>query len=65
MTVKFCVPDFSVTGLDVPKPANLVVRVLDGEVTADWDPPVDAPLTSRYNVEMKKYASHHSPHNSH
>uniref|UniRef100_A0A667Y8X5 Interleukin 10 receptor, alpha n=1 Tax=Myripristis murdjan TaxID=586833 RepID=A0A667Y8X5_9TELE len=49
--------DFSVTGLGVPQPVNPVVRVLDGEVTAVWDSPEDAPLKSVYNVEMKKYGS--------
>ena len=46
---------FFVTGNGVPKPDQLDVIISDGEVIVIWEDPVDVPLDSRYNVEMKKY----------
>ncbi|KAF7663336.1 hypothetical protein LDENG_00211770 [Lucifuga dentata] len=46
-----------VSGLDIPKPETLVVHIQDGEVIAVWNPPVDAPSKSRYNVQMAKYGT--------
>lgn len=45
----------SVVGLDVPKPENLVVDILDGEVIVHWRDPVGAPSNFQYNVQMAKY----------
>ncbi|KAM7413080.1 hypothetical protein PAMA_020454 [Pampus argenteus] len=43
-----------VSGLDIPKPLNMMVKVLDGEVIVLWDRPTDAPSNTKYNVEMAK-----------
>ncbi|XP_040902924.1 interleukin-10 receptor subunit alpha [Toxotes jaculatrix] len=45
----------SVPGLGIPKPDNLTVDILDGEIIVYWKRPVDAPADSKYNVEMAKY----------
>ncbi|XP_019943747.2 interleukin-10 receptor subunit alpha [Paralichthys olivaceus] len=42
----------SLSGLDVPKPDKLVVKILDGEVLIYWQRPDDAPSNSKYNVQM-------------
>ncbi|XP_035857328.1 interleukin-10 receptor subunit alpha isoform X2 [Sander lucioperca] len=47
-----------VSGKNVPKPDDLQVNILDGEVIALWKRPVDAPSNSQYNVEMGKYYGH-------
>ncbi len=44
----------SVTGLDLPQPENLAVDMLDGEVIARWNKPLDAPSNCLYNVHMAK-----------
>uniref|UniRef100_UPI003AAAC818 interleukin-10 receptor subunit alpha n=1 Tax=Centroberyx gerrardi TaxID=166262 RepID=UPI003AAAC818 len=44
-----------VSVLDVPQPDNLLMNMWDGEVMAVWDPPMDAPPKSHYNVQMAKY----------
>ncbi|XP_078102307.1 interleukin-10 receptor subunit alpha isoform X2 [Sander vitreus] len=43
------------SGQNVPKPDDLQVNILDGEVIALWKRPVDAPSNSQYNVQMGKY----------
>ncbi|XP_071351871.1 interleukin-10 receptor subunit alpha [Trachinotus anak] len=45
----------SVSGLEVPKPENLVVNIVDGEVIVHWKHPPNAPSNSKYNVQMAKY----------
>ncbi|XP_053279697.1 interleukin-10 receptor subunit alpha [Pleuronectes platessa] len=47
-----CMDSLSVAGLDVPQPDDLVVNITDGEVLIYWKPPADAPLNSKYNVQM-------------
>lgn len=42
-------------GLIVPSPENLRVDIWDGEATAVWSGPKNAPADFRYNVEMAKY----------
>ncbi|KAM7399282.1 hypothetical protein PAMP_018563 [Pampus punctatissimus] len=42
-------------GLDIPKPDNMMVKILDGEVIVFWDHPTEAPSNTKYNVEMAKY----------
>lgn len=44
-----------VAGEGVPKPDQLSVHILDGEVLVHWKPPLDAPEDSQYNVQMAKY----------
>ncbi|CAK6968155.1 interleukin-10 receptor subunit alpha [Scomber scombrus] len=44
-----------VSGGDVPGPYKLTVDILDGEVTALWSHPKDAPSNTMYNVEFAKY----------
>ncbi|XP_029302894.1 interleukin-10 receptor subunit alpha [Cottoperca gobio] len=44
-----------VSGLYVPQPDNLMVKILDGEVIVLWKHPVDAPSNPEYNVQMAKY----------
>lgn len=38
----------------MPNPENLEVKILDGEVIANWKPPVDAPSNAEYNVQMAR-----------
>ncbi|XP_035536664.1 interleukin-10 receptor subunit alpha [Morone saxatilis] len=45
-----------VSGMEVPKPADLRVDIVDGEVIAIWKHPVGAPPNSHYNVQMGKYS---------
>ncbi|TNN01826.1 hypothetical protein fugu_011208 [Takifugu bimaculatus] len=45
-----------VSGLIVPSPENLKVDIWDGEATAVWISPKNAPLDFRYNVEMAIYS---------
>ncbi|XP_033953821.1 interleukin-10 receptor subunit alpha [Pseudochaenichthys georgianus] len=44
-----------VSGLDLPQPDNVIVKISEGEVYVLWKHPVDAPSDPRYNVEMAKY----------
>ncbi|XP_054455253.1 interleukin-10 receptor subunit alpha [Anoplopoma fimbria] len=44
-----------VSGLDVPRPDELDVNIMDGEVIVLWKHPADAPSNSHYNVQMAKY----------
>ncbi|XP_068567214.1 interleukin-10 receptor subunit alpha [Cebidichthys violaceus] len=44
-----------VSGLDVPQPDQLVVKILDGEVIVLWRHPANSPSNSQYNVQMTKY----------
>ncbi|XP_029027054.1 interleukin-10 receptor subunit alpha [Betta splendens] len=44
-----------VSGLDVPAPEHLEVKILDGEVMANWKAPADAPPNSQYSVQMARY----------
>ncbi|TNN51407.1 Interleukin-10 receptor subunit alpha [Liparis tanakae] len=44
------------TGLDVPQPEKLDVKISDGEVIAHWRRPADAPSNSQYDVRMAKYS---------
>ncbi|CAN9511390.1 unnamed protein product [Ophioblennius macclurei] len=44
-----------VSGVKISKPENLLVNILDGDVTVMWKPPADAPPNSTYNVQMAKY----------
>lgn len=45
------------SGLRVPRPDNLEVNIVDGEVIVFWKDPVDAPLNHLYNVQIAKYSS--------
>ncbi|XP_034081389.1 interleukin-10 receptor subunit alpha [Gymnodraco acuticeps] len=45
-----------VSGLDLPQPDNVIVKISEGEVYVFWKHPVDAPSDPRYNVEMAKYS---------
>ncbi|XP_034460652.1 interleukin-10 receptor subunit alpha [Hippoglossus hippoglossus] len=49
-----CMNSLSVAGLGVPQPDGLVVNISDGEVLIYWKRPADAPLNSKYNVQMGK-----------
>ncbi|XP_042343367.1 interleukin-10 receptor subunit alpha [Plectropomus leopardus] len=44
------------SGLDMPPPADLDVKILDGEVIVLWKHPVNAPSNPHYNVQMAKYS---------
>ncbi|XP_060929363.1 interleukin-10 receptor subunit alpha [Limanda limanda] len=48
-----CMNSLSVAGLDVPLPDDLMVNISDGEVLIYWKRPADAPLNSKYNVQMR------------
>lgn len=39
----------------MPLPENLVVDILDGDVTVYWKHPVNVPVNFQYNVQMAKY----------
>lgn len=45
-----------VSGLRLPRPENLQVNILEGEVIVHWDKPVDAPSDVQYNVEFGRHA---------
>lgn len=46
---------FPVVGLVLPAPENLRVDIWDGEATAHWSHPTNAPAGFHYNVEMAMY----------
>lgn len=46
-------------GLSVPRPKDLQLDILDGEVTALWEHPEGAPPNFHYNVQMAKYVPYH------
>ncbi|XP_033970915.1 interleukin-10 receptor subunit alpha [Trematomus bernacchii] len=46
-----------VSGLDLPQPDNVIVKISEGEVYVLWKHPVGAPSDPRYNVEMAKYVN--------
>lgn len=39
----------------MPLPENLVVDILDGDVTVHWKHPVNVTANFQYNVQMAKY----------
>lgn len=45
----------NVSGTAIPSPKKLEVSISEGEATALWEEPDDAPSEARYNVQMTKY----------